>query len=178
MKSKLLLPLQFLFIIWAIFLLDMFLINISFCKYGILPRNVNGLIGIITSTFLHANLAHIISNSILLVFLLYISIVFFNKETKSAIILIIFISGSLVWLFGRQGYHVGASSLIYGLTGFLTFFGIFKKSIVPIVIGIFVGLTYGTTMIMGLLPIFQSVSWEGHLFGGIAGVISAKMLSK
>lgn len=178
MKSKIFFPIHFLCIIWAVFFLDAFLITIPFCKLGILPRHVNGLIGIITCPFLHANLAHIISNSIPLVSLLYISIIFFNKETIPAIILIVIIGGGLVWIFGRPSYHVGASGLIYGLVGFLTFFGIFKKRIVPILIGIFVGFTYGTTMIIGLLPIFPGVSWEGHLFGGIAGLISAKVLSE
>jgi membrane associated rhomboid family serine protease len=178
MKNRLLFPIQLLLLIWAVFIVDAVLVNISFCKYGILPRQINGLIGILTCPFLHASPAHIISNSMTLLPLLYISVIFFKRETMPAIGIIIFIGGGLVWVFGRSSYHVGASGLIYGLVGFITFYGIFEKRILPILIGIIVGLTYGTSMLIGMLPIFPGVSWEGHLFGGVAGVFAASYLSK
>lgn len=84
----------------------------------------------------------------------------------------------MVWLFGRSSYHVGASGLVYGLAAFLIAFGIYKKKIIPLVISLFVAFTYGISMLIGALPIFPGVSWEGHIFGAVAGVITAKIASK
>ena len=93
-------------------------------------------------------------------------------------IYITFIGGALVWFLGRSSYHVGASGLIYGLAAFLIAFGIYKKKFVPLIISVFIAITYGITMLIGILPLFPGVSWEGHLFGAVAGVITAKTAAK
>lgn len=178
MKDKnvnLFFPLKILALIWISFIIDTVLINVSFCKFGIIPREINGLIGIPISPFIHANIFHIMSNTIPLLILLYVTVIFYKNKTLPALVFIISVGGALVWVFGRHSYHVGASGLIYGLVGFLIFYGIFKKAIVPLIISLLIGITYGTSMFIGLLPIFPGVSWEGHLFGGIAGVIAAKI---
>lgn len=171
-------PIKILALIWLSFIADVLLVNISFTHYGLLPRTIPGLFGIISCPFIHASLFHIISNSVPLFILLTITAVFFKKDSFYVVFFIVIIGGALLWAFGRTSYHVGASGLVYGLAAFLIAFGIYKKKAIPILISIFVGVTYGTTMLIGFLPIFPGVSWEGHLFGALAGVITARMASK
>lgn len=174
-KVDLFFPIKILAIIWIAFIVDIILVNVSFCKFGILPRDMNGLIGIPLSPFIHASLFHIMSNSVPLLVLLYVTVIFYKDKAFNALVFIILVGGGLVWALGRSSYHVGASGLIYGLVGYLVFYGIFKKAIIPLIISLIIGFTYGTSMLIGLLPVFPGVSWEGHLFGGVAGVLAAKL---
>jgi membrane associated rhomboid family serine protease len=176
--SYLTFPIKLLAVIWISFALDLLLINISFAQFGLLPRTTKGLLGIITCPFIHAGLFHIISNSVPLFVLSMITAVFFKKDSYYVVVLIIIIGGILVWFFGRTSYHVGASGLVYGLAAFLIAFGAYKKRFIPLIISLFVAVTYGISMLIGVLPIFPGVSWEGHLFGAVAGVITARIASR
>jgi membrane associated rhomboid family serine protease len=171
------LPIKILAVIWISYIADLILINVSFTHLGLLPRTVKGLIGIISCPFIHANLFHIISNSIPLFVLLSITAVFFKRNSYYIVVLIIVLGGIMVWIFGRSSYHVGASGLVYGLAAFLIAFGVYKKKIIPLIVSLFIAFTYGISMLVGLLPVFPGVSWEGHLFGAVAGVITAKIAS-
>lgn len=118
-------------LMWLIAILDIFLPFIN--HYGIYPRTFIGIPGILFNTFLHADLAeyssHLINNTILILFLLTL-LFSFNKDFFQKIIWsIIFLTGSLVWLFGRPYNHIGASGLIFGLLSFFLFIGIFQKDI-------------------------------------------------
>ena len=89
------------------------------------------------------------------------------------------LGGLLLWLFGRPAVHVGASGLISGLGAFLILAGLLEQRIVPLFIAILVGFLYGGSLIMGVIPRLDStVSWEGHLFGAIAGGIVAYALTR
>jgi membrane associated rhomboid family serine protease len=171
------LPIKMLALIWIVFTIDTVLIGISFCKFGLLPRTTQGLFGIATMPFIHAGLFHIISNSVPLFVLLSITAVYFKDKAYTVVILIVVISGILLWLLGRTSYHVGASGLIYGLAAFLVAFGVYMKKVIPLIISVTVAGFYGASMLIGLLPIFPGVSWDGHLFGAIAGVITARIAS-
>ena len=176
--SYLTFPIKFLAVIWVAYFLDLILINVSFIPFGLLPRTMGGLFGIISCPFIHAGLFHLISNSVPLLVLLTVTAVFFKKDSFYIVTSIIILGGIMVWLFGRSSYHVGASGLVYGLAGFLISFGVYKKKIIPLIISIIITFTYGISMLIGLLPIFPGVSWEGHLFGAIAGVITARLVSR
>jgi len=98
---------------------------------------------------------------------------------------IVILSGLLLWLLGRpwlpgqQTTHVGASGLIYGLIAFLIVAGLLERRVVPLVIAIFVGFLFGGTLLSGVLPkVGSHVSWEGHLFGAIAGAVVARQMVK
>jgi membrane associated rhomboid family serine protease len=175
--KKFYLPIYFLIAVWSVFIIDFFL-PIRLNQYGIYPRHVNGLIGILFCPFLHANLHHVICNSLPLFVLLSITTYFFRKNNLTIVFSISILGGLLVWVFGRSSYHVGASLLVFGLASFIIFFGIFEKKILPIILSIIVFCLYGTSLLIGLLPIFPGVSWEGHLCGLIAGIIVAKQLAK
>ena len=84
-------------------------------------------------------------------------------------ILLTLISGVALWLFGRPALHIGASGLIYALMGFLIAAGILERRLVPAAVALFVGVTYGMSIISGIMPWQPGVSWEGHLFGLLAG---------
>ena len=99
---------------------------------------------------------------------------FFLKAT----IQISLLGGLCVWIIGASNsYHIGASGVIFGYMGFLLSIGIFERSIKGIAIALIAGFLYGG-ILWGVLPSEPGISWEGHLFGFLAGIASAKFLAK
>lgn len=161
-------PLRLTFVIWAVFSIQFYL-GIDFGFLGIYPLSLSGAVGIITGPLVHGSLSHILSNTFPLLFLGTTLFVFYDRIAVWVFLNCYFITGILVWLFGRPFYHIGASGLIYGLAFFLIFLGIFRKDMKSMTISIVVVLLYGS-MIYGLLPANSSVSWESHAFGAATGV--------
>jgi membrane associated rhomboid family serine protease len=89
-------------------------------------------------------------------------------------IIIILVSGTALWLFGRSSYHVGASGLIFGYFGYLVLRAWYDRSLKSSVIAFVTVFLYGG-IIWGLLPTFSRISWEGHLFGLLAGILAARL---
>jgi membrane associated rhomboid family serine protease len=147
-------------------------------NFGIMPRTLGGLIGIPAAPFLHANLGHLINNTIPLTVLLVL-LAGSKAESWAIVAYVVLLSGLLLWLFGRPATHIGASSLIYGLVAYLIVSGICERRFVPMAIAIVVGFLYGGTLASGLLPRWKSpVSWEGHLLGAVAGGVIAYLMTK
>jgi membrane associated rhomboid family serine protease len=151
--------------------------GISLSEYGVLPREIKGLRGIIFSPFIHADFSHLISNSTSL-FILTFSL--FSLYTRSSIwvfpIIYVF-HGLAVWLFARGAYHIGASGLVYGFASYLFFIGVFRKDSRSIALSLLVVFLYGG-LVWGVLPIDPQVSFEAHLSGGIIGLICAIIFRK
>ncbi|MBW4519492.1 MAG: rhomboid family intramembrane serine protease [Scytolyngbya sp. HA4215-MV1] len=145
--------------------------------YGILPRTVIGLRGILLAPFLHGSIAHLVSNTIPFLALGWFVMLRETRDffTVSAITLLV--SGFGTWLFGSPGFHIGASGIIFGYFGFLLLRGYFERSFRSILLSLVVGLFYGG-LIWGVLPQQNGISWEGHLFGFIGGVLAARMLAQ
>ena len=162
----------FLAFIWLMFVLDALLPFLPFERLGLIPRSFRGLDGILTMPFVHKDLGHIISNTVPLAVTL---VLLAGSRANSAMIvfLTIVLSGALLWLFGREARHIGASGLVFGLVAFHIAAGIFEKRMTSILIAVAVGLLYAGTLFRGVLPFQQGVSWDGHLFGAIAGAIVA-----
>jgi membrane associated rhomboid family serine protease len=158
-------------LLWFVYLVD-FKFGLGLSRFGILPRTKTGLIGIAASPFLHANLYHIVSNTVTLFFLSLTLWSFYPRIASRVIILSIIIGGSLVWVFARQSVHIGASGLIYSIAAFLVAMGLFHRSFRSLLIAIFIAFFYGG-LIWGVFPSNPRISWEGHLFGGIAGIVLA-----
>jgi membrane associated rhomboid family serine protease len=157
-------------------LLGIHIINV-FLKYrllvlGIYPRHPWGLIGIIFSPFLHGNFNHLFFNAIPLFVLMDFMLIYSPKTWLIATIAIAVISGFLTWLFARKAFHVGASSVITGYWSYLVFNMYQQSSAISIVLG-FLCVYYFSGIFFGILPMKKSTSWEGHLFGLIAGIITA-----
>lgn len=159
---------------WFVFWLEKSF-HTDFTKYGLLPRNFEGLLGIMTSPFIHSGFSHLWSNTVPMAVLLFFLSVFYYKESTRVFVLGLLISGLLTWAIGRTSYHIGASGLVYMLASFIFFKGIFLNSYRQIAASLIVVFLYGS-LIWYVLPIEPSISWEGHLSGGIAGFILAIMV--
>ena len=164
----------FLVAIWAVFVLDRFL---PLEKFGLVPRDVGGLIGIIAMPFLHGDFGHLMSNTVpLAVTLLLLA---GSRADSGAIVVLITLLGGLgLWLFGRNALHIGASGFVFGLIAFHIFAGIFEKRLSSIIITLVIGATYAGVLFQGVIPGQKGVSWDGHLFGAIAGALVALVTAK
>ena len=174
-KEELIAIAVFIAVIWAVFLFDIFL---PLEKLGLVPRDGGGLIGIVMMTFLHGNYQHLLSNTVPLIALLAL-LAGSRADSRKVVVSVILLGGVLLWLFGRSNsIHIGASLLVFGLAVFLIVSGLIEKRTLPIIISIIVALVYGTSLLSGIMPWQRGVSWDGHLMGGIAGVMTAWGLVK
>jgi membrane associated rhomboid family serine protease len=167
----------FVGVIWCVFIIG-HILPFEIESYGITPRTPRGLFGILAAPFLHANFEHLISNTVPLTVLLLL-LAGSSPQSWAVVINIVVLGGALLWLFGRPATHIGASSLIYGLIAYLLVSGICERRIIPMFIAVVVGFLYGGTLAAGILPSAEAhVSWEGHLFGAIAGGVTAYILTR
>lgn len=144
--------------------------------YGIIPRNVIGLRGILFAPFLHGSFAHLIGNTVPFIALGWLIMLRETSDFFWVSLIAGFVSGLGTWIFGSPGIHIGASGVIFGYLGYLLARGYFERSMVAIAMSLFVGALYGS-LIWGVLPTHVGISWEGHLFGFIGGVLAAKVLT-
>jgi membrane associated rhomboid family serine protease len=140
--------------------------------YGIMSRKFWGIRGIVTGPLVHGSWKHLISNSVPLFVLTFISLYFYRKVAMQAFWLIYFLTGTAVWLFARPVSHIGASGVVYGLVAFIFWNGIFRRSLRSIVLAAIVMLLY-SGMFMGVLPDQEGISWESHLLGSLVGIFVA-----
>lgn len=166
-------------IFWVVELVDLFVISsYSFDRFGIIPRNVIGLRGIFFAPFLHGNLPHLIANTVPFLSLGWLTMLQETSDFWRVTGITMLVGGLGVWLIGQTGsIHIGASILIFGYLGFLLFRGYFQRNTPSIALSIIVGVFYGS-LIWGVLPTRAGISWEGHLFGFIGGVIAARWIGK
>lgn len=169
--SRILTPLLFPIAMWVVYLLALIL-NEDFSRLGLLPRNLIGLMGIITSPLIHADFSHLISNTIPLVILGWILFSFYPKVAVVLFFFIYLITGLFVWIFARPVYHIGASGLVYGFVSFLFFSGIFRRDNTSIALALVITFLYGG-LVWGMIPGWKGISWESHLFGAVTGLIAA-----
>lgn len=146
-------------------------------SFGLMPRTARGLIGIVTMPFLHANVGHLMANLSALVILLGFVFAFHPKRMAGLVVRVVLIGGTLLWLFGRPANHVGASGLIYGLAAFVIVSGIVQRKFLPVAAAVGVAALYGSSLFWGLVPIDQTISWDGHLAGGLAGALVGRKKS-
>ena len=147
-------------------------------RYGIEPRDGDGLIGIVTAPFLHAGFGHLLSNSVPFV-VMGLAIAFkgaIRVLTVTAIVALT--SGAGTWLVAPgDTIHVGASGVVFGYATYLLSRGFFDRDLIELAIGFAVGAIWGTALAGGLLP-QEGISWQGHLFGAIGGVGAARLLAR
>ena len=184
-------PLCFLLIIWIVFYCDV-TYKLNLYEYGLQPQSAAGLLGIFTMPLLHGDFGHIFSNSLPLL-VLGTCLFYFYKEIAFKVFFISYMScGILVWLFAttsqHANIHIGASGLVYALSGFLFVSGIIRKHKALFGVSLLITFLYGT-IIWGVLPSeYQkaihyiedrtNISWEGHLFGFLSGVMLAFLYRK
>jgi membrane associated rhomboid family serine protease len=161
---------------WIVYLITLAL-NLDLSRMGILPRDMIGILGILSGPVVHANFSHLLSNTMPLLILGWTIFFFYSKVSYKSFIVIYVLTGLFVWLFAREVYHIGASGIVYGFVSFLFFSGIFRRDNKSIAIALIVTFLYGG-IVWGVLPGQKGISWESHLFGGIAGIITAFIFRK
>ena len=164
--------------IWAIEAVNL-LTGHALVSLGILPRSASGLIGIPLAPLLHFGVWHAVSNTVPLAILGALALAGGGGrkrfwQTTAAIALL---SGVLVWLFAREGYHVGASSLVFGYFGAILARAFVERSLSSMAIALAAVVIYGG-LFWGLLPLSGRISFEGHLFGFVAGIVVAGVMRR
>jgi membrane associated rhomboid family serine protease len=161
-------------ILWGVFFISLAL-NHRLLWLGIIPRHLQGLPGIFFSPFLHANFNHLFYNTIPLLvlsdFLLIHGLTYYLIITLSITV----ISGFLIWLFAKPGIHIGASGVITGYWAVLVSDIYQQGSFMAIALGL-TSLYAFAGIFFGIFPKDRGVSWEGHLFGLLAGVLMSFVL--
>ena len=170
---KLALNLAFWFagLLWLILIVDT-LLDLGLARYGLRPRHLDGLIGILTAPLLHSGAEHLFSNTLPLVISLTTVLYLYPRSAMRVIPVIWLGSGILAWVIGRHSLHFGASGFVYGLLAFVFISGILRLDMRSVAVSIMVWFLYGS-MIWGVLPIRPNMSWELHLSGAILGVVMA-----
>lgn len=167
----------FVALLWAIEILDFLIFRGSLDALGIRPRTVPGLAGIALAPLLHGGFAHLAANTLPFLGLGWLIMLRKTSDLVLVTLLSALVGGLGVWLIGSpSSVHVGASGVIFGYFGFLLLRGWFERSAVSIALSLGVGLFYGG-MIWGVLPTRMGISWEGHLFGFLGGVLAARLLA-
>ena len=147
-------------------------------SFGIVPRTVNGLRGIVFAPFLHANLQHLLSNTVPFVVLGWLVMLRDKRHFGRVTIAAALGSGVFSWLFGApNSVHVGASGVIFGYLGFLMLSGWYARTFASVVLSLGVTAAWGS-LVFGVLPSVPGVSWQGHLGGFIGGVLAARAFRK
>jgi membrane associated rhomboid family serine protease len=146
-------------------------------ELGIEPRETDGLIGVGTAPFLHAGFGHLLSNTLPFV-ILGLAIAFEGIRRLGAVTLIVMlVSGLGTWLFApADSIHIGASGVVFGYAAYLIVRGVFNRSLGQLALAAVVVLFLGGALLGGLVP-RAGVSWQGHLFGAVGGVLAAWVLA-
>src|SRR5467141_484344 len=161
---------------WAVFILNNLILHGHLNQYGLRPRHIGGLPGIIWSPFLHGSFQHLMANTVPLALLGAILCLRGRNEFAIVTMMGVILSGVLTWLIGRNAYHIGASGLIFCFFGYLASLAFFERKIGTLLLSIVCIVGYGG-IIRGILPTSSAVSWEGHLAGFISGITLAWFLS-
>jgi membrane associated rhomboid family serine protease len=164
-------------LMWGLEILDTSVFHYQLDTWGILPRQAIGLRGILFAPFLHANYAHLSANTV--PFLILGWLIMSQSIANFVIVSIIctFVGGFGTWLFGAPALHIGASGVVFGYIGYLLALYFFDRRLSSGLIALFVGCSYGSVL-WGIFPSLPGISWEGHLFGLLSGILAAKLVPK
>jgi membrane associated rhomboid family serine protease len=147
-------------------------------QYGIEPRDADGLSGIVAAPFLHAGFGHLIGNTVPFAILGFVIALGGAARVALVTVIVAFISGAGTWLIAPENtLHIGASGVVFGYATYLISRGVFNRDLVQLLTGALVAAVWGGVLLGGLEP-QQGISWQGHLFGAIGGVVAARVLTE
>jgi membrane associated rhomboid family serine protease len=162
-------------LMWGLEIVDTFADH-KLDQYGIEPRDTDGLIGIVAAPFLHADFGHLIGNTVPFVVMGVLIALNGAARVLAVTAIVGLVSGLGVWLIAQDNSnHIGASGIVFGYASYLITRGFYNRSALEILIGIVIVALFGTALLGGLAP-QQGISWQGHLFGAIGGVVAARLL--
>jgi membrane associated rhomboid family serine protease len=163
--------------IWLVAFVDAMAFGGRLHEFGIEPRTEHGLLGIVAAPLLHGGVDHLVANMIGI--LIFGGLVMLRSEAHFWTVTLIgaLASGAGTWLFGRSALHIGASGIIFAYFGYLLMTGWFERRVGAFLLSIAVFLVWGP-MLYSILPLQSGVSWEGHLFGLLGGIVSAWLLAR
>ncbi|MDJ0579590.1 rhomboid family intramembrane serine protease [Crocosphaera sp.] len=167
---------SFVSIFWITELIDIFILQGRLNQYGIKPQSLIGLRGILFAPFLHGGLPHLIGNTVPFLVLGWLVMLQETNDFWIVTALTMLVGGLGVWLFAAPtSIHIGASILIFGYLGFLLLRGYFQRNWPSIFLSVLVAFLYGE-LVLGVLPSARGISWQGHLFGFLGGILAAKLI--
>lgn len=161
----------FVLLMGALFFLNDYY-DLNYSRFGVYPRDLEGLKGVLFSPLIHGSIEHLGNNS-LPILVLGTALLYFYRGLGVKVFLILYLlSGFLVWLSARESFHIGASGIIYALAAFLFMSGILRKAKNLVALSLLVAFLYGG-LFWGIFPVKERVSWEGHLWGAVSGFVLA-----
>jgi membrane associated rhomboid family serine protease len=163
--------LGFVAVLWLIQLLNWGL-DLGLEVFGVRPRNLAGLTGILFAPLLHGGFSHLFANSLPLLVLITVMLHLYPNAAVKVIPAVYLGSGIAVWLFARASVHIGASGLVYGLVSYVFAAGLIRRDTRAIAASLLVCFLYGA-LVWGVLPIEPGVSWETHLAAALIGLALA-----
>jgi membrane associated rhomboid family serine protease len=147
-------------------------------RNGIEPRELDGLDGIVWAPFLHADFQHLIGNTVPFLLLGFAIALSGVARVILVTVIVAVVGGVGTWLIAPSNtVHIGASGIVFGFAGYLVARGVFSRSPTQLLLGLVVVVVWGATLLQGLVP-ETGISWQGHLFGAIGGVVAARFLSQ
>lgn len=163
-------------VMWIVELIDL-IPGTDLDRWGIRPRQLSGLVGIVTAPFLHAGFGHLIGNTIPFLVLGCIIAASGTQRFVQVTVIVGVFAGVGTWVFGQShSVHIGASGLVFGYLTYLVARGFFQRHVGQIIVGLIVLFFYGS-ILWGLFP-RPGISWQGHLFGSIGGVAAALIIHR
>jgi len=162
--------------LWLVAAFNVYFLEGRLLAYGIQPRVLEGLRGVVLAPLLHGGIDHLLANTVGI--LVFGGLVVLRARSHFWMVTIVgaIASGMGTWLFGRPAVHIGASGVVFAYFGYLLFTGLFERRMGSLLLSVGVFLIWGPT-ILGVLPAAGAVSWEGHLFGFIGGMLTAWVLA-
>ena len=161
-------------VMWVLEVFDV--VGAGLDSEGIHPRDVDGLSGVVLAPFLHAGWGHLIGNTVPFLILGAAIALGGLARTAAVIAIVALVAGLGTWLLGPANTnHIGASGLVFGFATYLVARGAWSRRPLHLAVGLVVLAVYGTTLVLGVVPT-PGVSWQGHLFGAIGGVVAARAL--
>lgn len=165
----------FIVLIWFVELVDVVIFDERLQRNGVRPRRTDGLDGILWMPFLHSDWRHLVSNTFPFVILGSLVGIRGTRYWVATLVIIGIVGGALTWMFAGGGNHIGASGLVFGLFGSLMGAAVFERRIALGATALVAIILYGG-IIQGLAP-QPGISWEGHAFGAVGGIVAAKLLA-
>jgi membrane associated rhomboid family serine protease len=146
-------------------------------QYGIEPRDPDGLVGVVAAPFLHADFGHLLANTIPFLALGIIIALQGVARVLGVTVIVVLVSGLGTWLVAPEhSIHIGASGVVFGYATYLLARGVFNRNALEILVGVGVAAVWGTALLGGLVP-QEGVSWQGHFFGAVGGVVAARVFA-